>query len=84
MGRLASRTCQALFGRGIPSAPVWDGAVVVEAFFVVLHGWKKTAVGEEFINVADPYYGSSTVVYGDFVTQYRSMGAWTHSYWTKA
>jgi hypothetical protein len=52
--------------------------------FVVLHGWKKTAAGDEFVEVADPNYGSSTVVYGDFVTAYRSTGRWTHSYWTQA
>lgn len=52
--------------------------------FVVLHGWEKTPSGDEFIDVADPLFGSSTVPYADFVARYRTNGSWTHSYWTKS
>ena len=52
--------------------------------FVVLHGWKKTTTGDEFVDVADPDLGSSTILYNDFVSRYRTVGSWTHSYWTQA
>jgi hypothetical protein len=31
--------------------------------FVVLHGWKKTTTGDEYVDVADPDIGSSTLLY---------------------
>ena len=57
----------------------WSGG---GGHFVVLHGWKKTTVGE-FVDVADPFNGSTSQVrYSDFLSSYRSTGSWTHSYWT--
>jgi hypothetical protein len=58
----------------------WNGG---GGHFVVLHGWSKTTSGDEFVDVADPFHGSSTIPYGDFAARYRSIGSWTHSYWTK-
>lgn len=58
----------------------WSGG---GGHFVVLHGWKKVSSGAEFVDVADPFYGTSTIPYGDFVSRYRSTGSWTHSYWTQ-
>jgi len=52
--------------------------------FVVLHGWKKTTTGDEYVDVADPDIGSSTLLYNGFVSGYRTVGSWTHSYWTQA
>jgi Papain-like cysteine protease AvrRpt2 len=71
-----------LIGAGNPlgTRVEWSGG---GGHFVVLHGWKKTTSGKEFVDVADPLNGSSMVPYGDFVSRYRSMGSWTHSYWTQ-
>lgn len=51
--------------------------------FIIIRGWTKTSAGDEFVHVSDPFYGSSTVLYVDFVGRYRSLGTWTHTYWTQ-
>jgi hypothetical protein len=55
------------------------------AHFVGLAGWSIDAMGTEYVDVHDPFYGFTTSTYASFVAGYRSPGdAWTHSYFTAA
>jgi Papain-like cysteine protease AvrRpt2 len=53
------------------------------AHFVALYGWLITGDGKEFVDVADPWYGTRNLPYSKFVSRYRNPGdRWTHSYFT--
>jgi len=55
--------------------------------FVALHGYSNKISGpttENWVDVADPFYGSSSMLYDNFRTKYQNAGTWTHSYSTKA
>jgi hypothetical protein len=54
--------------------------------FVVIHGYINKHVGaatETWVEVADPWYGASSLPYNDFRTKYQNSGSWTHSYTTR-
>ncbi len=58
----------------------WSGG---GGHFVVVCGYDHDpAIPTEEVEVADPYYGSSTLDYNAFKTAYKSTGTWTHSYYT--
>jgi hypothetical protein len=62
----------------------WNGG---GGHFVILHGYtNKTGASstENWVDVADPWYGPSSVLYDDFRTKYQKTGQWTHSYTTRA
>jgi hypothetical protein len=57
----------------------WSGG---GGHFVAVVGY-AVAAGVEYVDVEDPFFGSSTQTFVDFQTRYQSTGAWTHSYWTQ-
>jgi hypothetical protein len=62
----------------------WNGG---GGHFVALHGYLNKSVGssiENWVDVGDPWYGPSSLLYDDFRTKYQNTGKWTHSYTTKA
>jgi ABC-type bacteriocin/lantibiotic exporter with double-glycine peptidase domain len=46
--------------------------------FVAIYGYSGN-----FVNVADPWWGSSVVDFNSFPGNYQNGGAWTHTYWVK-
>ena len=55
--------------------------------FVMLHGYSTKQNGpsvETWVEVADPWYGPSDLLFDKFATSYQGNGTWTHSYFTKA
>ncbi len=53
------------------------------AHFFALYGWYVDSNGTEFVEVADPLYGSGPETYARVVSRYRGPGnTWTHSYFT--
>lgn len=55
--------------------------------FVILHGYTNKMVGpstENWVDVGDPWYGPSSVLYDDFRTKYQNAGKWTHTYSTQS
>lgn len=60
----------------------WSGG---GGHFVVISGWSSvTGTSQQFVEVRDPIYGSSTYSYATFQTAYQTSGSWTHSYTTRA
>jgi Papain-like cysteine protease AvrRpt2 len=51
--------------------------------FVVVCGCPVTASGEQWVDIADPFYGSSTMPYEQFVNSYLHAGEWTDTYLLK-
>lgn len=48
--------------------------------FVMLCGYRLSRSGIRLVDVEDPLYRSTTVIYEDFISSYRSSGQWTASY----
>ncbi len=55
----------------------WSGTG--QAHFVVLTGYSISHAGLQFVDVADPLYGFSTVTYHAFVHGYRGSGNWINT-----
>jgi hypothetical protein len=51
--------------------------------FVMISGYSISDSGEEWVDVADPYYEDSTIPYEQFVHAYLDAGAWTNTYLLK-
>ncbi len=84
---------QALPGQTLPFAAVRqqiDSSVPVcvriqwfgeqNGHFVMLSGYSVSQSGEEWVDVADPYYEDSTVPYDQFVAAYLEAGQWSDTY----
>jgi hypothetical protein len=52
------------------------------AHFVAIIGYSMDLSGIEWVDVGDPAFGLSQVPYSDLVSNYRSNGTWTNSYYT--
>jgi hypothetical protein len=52
------------------------------AHFVVISGISDPS-GTETVTIRDSIYGTSTIPYTTFVSNYKGSGTWTHSYFTK-
>jgi hypothetical protein len=48
--------------------------------FVMISGYSVSASGEEWVDVADPFYEDSIVPYDQFVTAYLNAGEWSDTY----
>ena len=48
--------------------------------FVMISGYSVSTSGEQWVDVADPYYEDSTVPYDQFVTAYLNAGEWSDTY----
>jgi hypothetical protein len=51
--------------------------------FVVVYGCPVTASGEQWVDVADPFYGFSTILYDEFVNSYLNDGEWAYTFLVK-
>jgi Papain-like cysteine protease AvrRpt2 len=51
--------------------------------FVVIWGCPVTASGEQWLQVADPFYGYSIMRYEEFVHSYLHAGEWTDTFLVK-
>jgi eukaryotic-like serine/threonine-protein kinase len=51
--------------------------------FVVIRGYSMSSVGEQWVDITDPYYFDSTVPYDQFVYAYLDAGEWTDTYLVK-
>jgi hypothetical protein len=51
--------------------------------FVVIRGYSVSSVGEQWVDITDPYYFDSTVPYHQFVYAYLDAGEWTDTYLVK-
>jgi hypothetical protein len=51
--------------------------------FVVVYGCPVTASGEQWVDVADPFYGFSTMLYDEFVNSYLDDGEWAYTFLVK-
>ena len=52
--------------------------------FVVIVGYRETKSGQQFVDVADPWYGDSTLRYEDFRDRYQYRGQWTETYYVNS
>lgn len=50
--------------------------------FVVIYGYDDSTPNQ-YVLVADPWWGISQIPYTVFVSAYQGNGAWTHSYYTQ-
>jgi hypothetical protein len=55
----------------------WDGG---GGHFVALAGYRLSRSGVQLVDVEDPLYGPSVVIYDDFVSNYLGRGQWTATY----
>jgi hypothetical protein len=55
----------------------WDGG---GGHFVILVGYGLSRSGARLVEVEDPLYGSSIVIYEEFISRYLSSGQWTATY----
>lgn len=53
------------------------------AHCVVICGCSTTASREHWLDIADPYYGFSTLPYDEFLHAYQGSGVWTDSFLVK-
>jgi hypothetical protein len=67
-------------GAPIGSRVGWNGG---GGHFQVICGWLETASGSEFIDVSDPIYLNTQILFSSFASGYQSGGTWSHSYLTK-
>jgi hypothetical protein len=51
--------------------------------FVVVWGCPVTATGEQWVDIADPFYGYSAMPYDHFVHSYLHAGEWTDTFLVK-
>jgi hypothetical protein len=54
------------------------------AHFMAIVGWLVADGGEQYIDIADPIYLDSQIIYNDYASAYKGGGTWTHSYLTQA
>jgi len=61
----------------------WSGG---GGHFVAIDGYEEDAAERDggIVEVTDPIYGTSRILYEDLASNYQSSGSWTHTYWTKA
>ena len=57
----------------------WNGG---GGHFLAVTGFKDNGL-QQTVDVKDPWYGDSTVVYNDLLTSYQGNGTCTHHYYTK-
>jgi hypothetical protein len=48
--------------------------------FVMICGYSVSASGEQWVDVADPYWGNSILSYPQLVSSYLDAGKWSDSY----
>jgi papain like cysteine protease AvrRpt2 len=53
------------------------------AHFVVIYGWGISASGDQWVDVGDPFFLNSTVLYQNFVNSYQDAGEWTDTFLLK-
>ena len=66
-------------GWPIPVRIVWEDNPG-NAHFVVISGYAFSQVGDQLLQVDDPFYGRSIVDYETFVSSYHASGRWERSY----
>jgi hypothetical protein len=52
--------------------------------FVVVYGFGVSPSGEQWVDIADPFYGYWTVPYEYFIHSYQGDGEWTDSFLVQA
>jgi hypothetical protein len=57
----------------------WGGAGD-DGHFLAIAGY--STIGEQFVDVEDPWWSASTVPYAVLRSAYQGDGSWTHTYWT--
>ncbi len=48
--------------------------------FVAVCGFGVSATGEHWVDIADPFFGNSTIPYDEFVQAYQGDGEWTDTF----
>jgi Papain-like cysteine protease AvrRpt2 len=51
--------------------------------FMIIAGWLIGATGTQYIDIADPIYLNTQILYEEFAASYQTGGEWTHSYLTQ-
>lgn len=82
-GRLSFRDVQSEINN---SAPIgcrvgWYGG---GGHFMVIAGWLVAESGTEYIDVSDPIYLDTQMVFQEFADRYQTGGDWTHIYLTQS
>jgi hypothetical protein len=60
---------------------VWSGEF--GAHVVVIYGWGISASGDRWVDVADPFYANSTILYQNLVGSYQDAGEWRDTFLVK-
>jgi hypothetical protein len=60
----------------------WFG-LVPTGHYVVVCGCPVTVSGEPWVDIADPFYGFSTIPYDQFVNSYLNAGEWAYTFLVK-
>jgi hypothetical protein len=58
----------------------WSGG---RGHFMVIVGWRIGDRGKRYIDIADPIYLDTQIVFDEFARHYHGGGDWTHSYRTR-
>ena len=59
----------------------WSGEN--QGHFIVLCGCPVSSTGEQWVDVADPFFPASTVPYEVLLNSYQGLGQWTDTYLVK-
>ena len=59
----------------------WRGEL--RGHFIAIWGFSVTASGEQWVDVADPFFGDSTIPYTELVHSYQQDGEWTDTFLVK-
>ena len=51
--------------------------------FMAVVGWLVADSGEQYLDIADPIFLNSQILYSSYASAYQSGGDWTHSYLTQ-
>lgn len=52
--------------------------------FLLIDGYREFNSGAQQVHVADPFYGPSYVLYGNFVNSYQDDGVWTDTFFLQS
>lgn len=79
-GALSFDDIRAQINAGLPVCARIEWSDLDSGHFVIIRGFAVTVLGEQWVDVADPAFGNSRVLYDDFVNSYQGSGQWDYTF----
>ncbi len=80
LGALDFDNIRAQINASLPVCVRIEWSDQVSGHFVVISGFARSASGDLWVDVADPYYENATVLYDEFVHAYLGDGEWNYTF----